>query len=424
MKNDSKGRNGQRKKQKKWKVWKDSKSCKSSSKKQVLLTTALMTVWIMLLSGCAAFDGTQKEQSGPQTGTADENTGDLTGGGQSITDIDNGDQSITGVDNGGQPSAAASQDLDSMTEDVKTSAGSQDVAATDNQPGDDTAQTEITAEPDTTDTAAATGTLYEQFLRNEVSAAVSSSFPEADYPNPVIEKGKSYTLAELKERISSYFLDPEFSNKTDCDYVQYAYVNSADSTGARQLLVKFVGLNIYAPDDDSYAVVVISENSGQLYVTAEFECWARSATSIYSNGVIDSYGSSGAGDHMGGTDILMSDGTVASVYYVEELAGQWTGSVNQTLYSEVFGTDTDPGNFIVAICTVGEEKYYRYDMSECTEEQKVLCETYVNRCRDEQGIIWITEDEVLGAVKERCAILGISYETIQQKPEPVWNNVE
>ena len=45
--------------------------------------------------------------------------------------------------------------------------------------------------------------------------------------------------------------------------------------------------NIYAPDDDSYAVVVISENSGQLYVTAEYECWARSATSIYSNGVID-----------------------------------------------------------------------------------------------------------------------------------------
>ena len=40
-------------------------------------------------------------------------------------------------------------------------------------------------------------------------------------------------------------------------------------------------------------------------------------------------------------------------------------------------------------------------MSECTEEQKALCESYVNRCRDEQGIVWITEDEVLGAVKER-----------------------
>ena len=413
MKNDSRGRNGQRKEQKEWKVWKDGKSCKSSSRKLVLLATALMTVWIMLLSGCAAFDGTQKEQIGPQTGTADENT-DLTGGGQSITDIDNG----------GQTSAAASQDLSAMTEGTETPAGSQDAAAADDQPGDDTEQTESTAEPDPTDTAAATGTLYEQFLRNEVSAAVSSSFPEVDYPNPVMEKGKSYTLAELKERISSYFLDPEFSNKTVCDYVQYAYVNSADSTGARQLLVKFVGLNIYAPDDDSYAVVVISENSGQLYVTAEYECWARSATSIYSNGVIDSYGSSGAGDHMGGTDILMSDGTVASVYYAKDLAGQWTGSVNQTIYNEVLGMDTDPGNFIVAICTVGEEKYYRYDMSECTEEQKALCESYVNRCRDEQGIVWITEDEVLGAVKERCAILGVSYETIQQKPEPVWNNVE
>ena len=154
MKNDSRGRNGQRKEQKEWKVWKDGKSCKSSSKKLVLLATALMTVWIMLLSGCAAFDGTQKEQSGPQTGTADENT-DLTGGGQSITDIDNG----------GQTSAAASQDLSAMTEGTETPAGSQDAAAADDQPGDDTEQTESTAEPDPTDTAAATGTLYEQFLR-------------------------------------------------------------------------------------------------------------------------------------------------------------------------------------------------------------------------------------------------------------------
>ena len=66
MKNDSRGRNGQRKEQKEWKVWKDGKSCKSSSKKLVLLATALMTIWIMLLSGCAAFDRSEERRVGKE----------------------------------------------------------------------------------------------------------------------------------------------------------------------------------------------------------------------------------------------------------------------------------------------------------------------------------------------------------------------
>ncbi len=262
--------------------------------------------------------------------------------------------------------------------------------------------------------------LYMQFINNEVPVMIGNDYPQNDYRIFNLERGKSYTFAELGQYVNQSYLDPEYSEKTAYDYAQYTYVECLDSN-SQNFLIKFVGLDIYAQDDDSFAVYVITENNGQLYLTDEYECWARSYTEQYRNGLCIDGGSSGAGDHYSGKSVILSNGKITNIYGEEMLSGQWTSYVNEAIYYEVFGEDLGvPLN--VSVYTIGEEKYYIYDFSECTDDQVTLCENYINRCRDEAGIKWVTDAEVEEAIKKRCSSIGVNYDTIDQQEKATWTN--
>ena len=51
-----------------------------------------------------------------------------------------------------------------------------------------------------------------------------------------------------------------------------------------------------------------------------------------------------------------------------------------------------------------------------------LCETYVERCRDELGINWVSSEEVEAAVRDRCTLLGINYDELMQSEEVSWSS--
>lgn len=267
-------------------------------------------------------------------------------------------------------------------------------------------------------------TLYEQFLNNSIPAAVDSGYSEGDYSAQILEKDTSLTLTELEGRVAAYFFNPEYTDKTSCDRIQYAYVDCPDSPGAnvKNLLVKFVGLNIYAQDDDSYAVFILTENDGQLYITGSYQCWARSETTAYANGILGSFGSSGAGNHGTGLSAILSDGTQTPIYSAEILSGWWTSYVNDSIYNEVFGEDTEP-TLVVSIYTIGNKTYYQYDLTYCGEEEKPLCETYIDRCHTEAAINWVSEEEVQAAMQNRCNTAGIDYSIIDQQEEAVWTDL-
>lgn len=299
--------------------------------------------------------------------------------------------------------------------------------AAENKSAENTPDEDGDAQPSSTDThetAQNSQSLYEQFLANNLAVTISSDHSENDYMEPIFEKGSSYTLAELGECVSRYFLDPEYANKTSYDYVQYAYVTCPDAPGTdtQNLLVKFVGLNLYTQDDDSYAVFVITEDNGQLFVTDEYQCWARSATTAYANGILRSSGSGGAGDHYDGLSALLSNGKQATIYDSEILSGWWTSYIGDAIYSEIFDENTEC-SLVVAIYTIGDVKYYQYDMSECSEEEKALCENYINRCREELGINWVAEEEIQTAIKNQCNAIGVDYDITQQQEEAAWNNL-
>lgn len=293
--------------------------------------------------------------------------------------------------------------------------------AANNPDAESEAQTDST---ETQKTAPSSQSLYEQFLNNSISMTFNSNYTKNEYLAPILENGNSYTIAELGECVSRYYLDPERTDKTSYDYVQYAYVECPDSADAndRNLLVKFVGLNIYCSDDDSYAVFVITDDNGHLYVTDQYECWARSETTAYSNGTLGDSGSAGAGDHYAGLSVILSNGKNTPIYSTEELFGWWTGHVGGAIYSEVFDENTEC-NLIVSIHTIGNNKYYQYSTSYCSEEEIPLCENYITRCRDEAGINWVTDEEIQTAIQNQCGALGIDYSITQNQNEAVWNNL-
>ncbi len=269
--------------------------------------------------------------------------------------------------------------------------------------------------------ADATG-LYEQFLSNSASVTISSDCPLEDYMTPIFEAGDSFTLTELGDCVSGYYLNPEYTDKKSYDEVQYAYVPCPDSADEQNLLVKFVGLNIYSPDDESYAVFVITQDNGQLYISYLYECWARSATMAHANGLLSEYGSHGAGAHSVGLSAMLANGKNTRIYGAEVLMGTWTSSVNETIYHEVFDENTIT-NLTVSIYHIGDNEYYWYDMSDCDEDDKERCETYISRCREEAGISFVTQEEIQALIKARCQEIGVDYSLTEQEQEAVWQKL-
>ncbi len=281
-----------------------------------------------------------------------------------------------------------------------------------------------TAAENTPETTADAQSLYEQFLNNGIPVTVSEDYPENVYGIPVLEKGGSFTLAELKEYISKYYLNPEYTSKTTCDHMQYAYIKCPDSADgkAKNLLVKLVGLNIYSDNDDSYAVFVVTKDNDRLYITDGYECWARSTATEYINGTLISAGSSGADDHQAELSVILSNGKITDIYSAEFLSGQRTSSVSSNTYYEIFGDDAEP-DWTISIYSIGDEKYYQYYIDECSEDEKARYMNYIDRCREEQGIRWVTDEELEAAVKNQCSSLGIDHGVTRQQEEVVWNDL-
>ncbi len=266
--------------------------------------------------------------------------------------------------------------------------------------------------------------LYGRFLKGEVAATTGENYladPES-YP---LEKGRSYTLEELGWHINSNYLNPEYrfdKGRTSYDEIQYAYMECLDSEG-KNLLIKFKGLDIYSENDDSYTVMVVAEDGNRLYITYQYDCWDRSEKCAYKRGQIVGSGSSGAGAHGSNLSVILSNGKCVQIFERQALDGEWISYVNNKIYNEVFDGSLElasDSDWAIYITTVGDEKYYQYDIEDCSEEEKALCENYIDRCHEEASINWTTDAAVLEAIKNRCAELGFDYEETEELVEVEW----
>ncbi|MGN1159315.1 MAG: zinc-ribbon domain-containing protein [Lachnospiraceae bacterium] len=115
------------------------------------------------------------------------------------------------------------------------------------------------------------------------------------------------------------------------DEITYAYLDlGADNV--QELLVTFVGMDIYESGDDSTWEYVLRYDGTTLSVCYEFETWARSYTGVSYYGVVNGDGSNGAASHMYAQTVLDAEGNAVAIYECDE-----EGEI--TSYMEPFYSD-------------------------------------------------------------------------------------
>lgn len=80
------------------------------------------------------------------------------------------------------------------------------------------------------------------------------------------------------------------------DAIEYGYLD-AGADDMQELLVKFVGMDIYSPGDDSTKEYVLYYDGKDVVTCLDYETWARSYTGVSYYGVVDGGGSTGAASH-------------------------------------------------------------------------------------------------------------------------------
>ena len=293
-------------------------------------------------------------------------------------------------------------------------------------------------------------TLYEQFLQGELSAVAGERYPPDHtygfYSTYLLGARETYTLEEMEQEVAEDYLHPKWPGavcdpEAACSGIQYAYVESADG-GGMNLLLRFdfaagelnnLYKNVY--DAPVYVVVALAAENGQLSIIDQYDNGTVFETTAYENGLLYTFWKSdmviGSAAHA-----LLTNGKCERIYECESLSGEgisvwkWEARSGCDIYEEVLASEQDlldNRHFSVKITTVyGDGSagyYYQYNMDECTEQEKKVCEIFLNRCREEASITWMTEEEVQSAVTARCKELGVNFEDMPEPAEVVWKKL-
>lgn len=218
---------------------------------------------------------------------------------------------------------------------------------------------------------------------------------------------------------SVYDIQAELANSylsgTDrLPYIQYTYLDCGGD-GVEELAIRFVGLDIYAQDDDSDCTMIITCSGDLLEVVYTCESWARSYTSPLYHGCIPSSGSAGAGDHPFDMEYLDADGNLHTVYDAEELGGIWFRRLDPDIYDTVFGSD-EPNAAITHYYMNGTDYLVVQTFDDLPDPR---FEEYASLC-EQKGMRFVSRDEILELIEQYAGELGIETEWLYEE-ELSWN---
>lgn len=199
--------------------------------------------------------------------------------------------------------------------------------------------------------------------------------------------GKEFTFDEVTE----FLCNSPYSNPHTPTIL--TYVLSIEDKDI--LLIKYDGMDIYSPDDDSFVVLAVCAKDDGYHITYEVESWCRSEVYIYPDGVISSDGSAGAGDHIYDMGYLNSDGKYNLVSYAEECYSGWIRSLFQYYKDGMFSNDTltlaaqlDGEESVITLYTI-DGTVYGFIEEAKTQTEKDLIES-----SKKDGLEWISLDEM------------------------------
>lgn len=239
--------------------------------------------------------------------------------------------------------------------------------------------------------------VYESFLRGEKTVRARAGAWFSD------QEQMDLTLQDMLAKVESEYL--EYSDKDSISRIEYAYLDCGGD-GIEELAVKFVGLDIYSPDDESDLTTVIACRDGELELIYSRESWARSGTEIYFYGCIYTGGSAGAGDYCEELEYINAEHEVQSICQVEALGGWWVSYVSEEAYQKAFGdAEMDPG-MELTVYTINGSDYY---VAEIYDESSQECQDYVALCQEE-GKVFIQDEGIDALLLQRERELGIKDE--------------
>lgn len=282
------------------------------------------------------------------------------------------------------------------------------VVDTDALPEEGTAAEIIVVEPEQ---KVVTKNLYEGFLSDEEK--LYFDYMAMNYPSAAVGV-EGMTLSELLESFPEQYWGLEGTPE-----VEYSYLDCGND-GEAELAVRFVGMGIYSPGDDSTLVYIIKEMDERLELCYCYETWARSDTSINRYGYVTSGGSGGASNHGYGAGYIDETGKWNYLYYTEE-----EYDINQLGWSDdlkeiprVAENKSYEGDIVVCTTTFEDmsspeayyntERFYTYYASEA--EGDIYAEGVVKEIFDEAGVKYYRPEEIDDMISIKEASLGITEE--------------
>jgi len=246
---------------------------------------------------------------------------------------------------------------------------------------------------------------YQRFLRREETVQMRE---DAWYYG---DQQKEWTLNDIREKIIN-----EYTSEYNSVYpsIEYAYLDCGND-GVEELAVRFVGLDIYAPDDDSDLTMIITCKDNSLEVVYSYETWARSYTSPLYHGCFPSGGSAGAGDHPFDMQYLDADGNLHTVYNAEALGNWWFRDIEPDIYDSVFRS-VDPDAEVTHYEIDGADYYV---MQSYDTDIDSLCQEYISLC-EQKGMTFVSDDEITELIEAYAGRLGIESDWLYED-ELSWN---
>ncbi|MCQ2080553.1 MAG: hypothetical protein MJZ11_02770 [Lachnospiraceae bacterium] len=238
-----------------------------------------------------------------------------------------------------------------------------------------------------------------EYLNSDIKAIVDEgvSLGYYDFDNKFF--GKKMTFDELTDALCN---DEDARPVTPTIYT-YVIENRENPV----LLIKYEGMDIDGPGDDSITVVSVANVGGEYHIAGTLSAWSRSRSDLMASGLIVSDGSAGAGDHIFEEMYFANDGSIQHVYFAEECYSGWIGGLFQFYNNGFFSQKTidaayalDNDDAVVTLYKIGD-KSYGY-----TENQGGLVDALINASNSD-GLEWLDENALKKIIDERKSELGL-----------------
>ncbi len=275
---------------------------------------------------------------------------------------------------------------------------------------------------------------YEKFMKNETKVSFDRFIPKDYMEEALFKTGNEYTLLEVLDIITAYYL--EHSTYKKIDYIDYDYIDCGKD-GVNELALRFNGMEIYGMDDHSTLVYIIKYIDGTLSLCYYYETWPRSASTLNKYGYYWSAGSGGASNHYEEYGLINKDGNWQFIASIESEL-----DLNQLAWSEELGqltkvAETKGISGGIELDTIrfteysdeadNKECYYTFfvynDNYEPIEDANLYTNSIYKEIFDEASVPFITPDEVSNMISQKEEAVGATAE-IKDGAELTWKTLD